>query len=169
MGLNSLTFRKGTLSDLDGIKKLGSHTWSSFKTELTPENWTEMETNLELDSTYSTLLQTAECFLCELNREIIGMAYLVPKGNPTEIYLESWSYIRFVTVHSSHQGKGIGRILTEKCLKFARENGESHVALHTSDMMVPAQKLYHSLGFRQVKALPDKYGRKYFLFLLNLI
>ena len=96
------------------------------------------------------------------------MAFLVPHGNPTEIYDENWCYIRFVSVDPEFGGKGIGRQLTENCIQIAIDNKEQTIALHTSEMMNTARHIYESLGFKILKEIEPRLGKKYWLYTLDI-
>lgn len=106
---------------------------------------------------------------CLDNDLLIGMAFLVPRGNPTHIYPDSWSYIRLVGVHPEYRGKGIAKTLTVRCIENPRLSGEKVIALHTSEFMQPARKLYESLRFEKVRELEPYYGKKYWLYKLDLV
>jgi len=92
----------------------------------------------------------------------------VPNGNPTDIYLTEWCYIRFVSVDPDFRGKGIGKKLTNLCIEKAKENGEQTIALHTSELMDDARHIYESLGFEIVKEIAPRLGKRYWLYKLEL-
>ncbi|MDQ2862116.1 MAG: GNAT family N-acetyltransferase, partial [Bacteroidota bacterium] len=94
-----MTYRQGTINDLKLLKNLAFKSWGQFESELTFENWQRLKTTLLEDKTFLGLLELSYCLVCENDKkEIIGMGFLVPHGNPTEIYDEKWCYIRFVSV-----------------------------------------------------------------------
>jgi ribosomal protein S18 acetylase RimI-like enzyme len=102
------------------------------------------------------------------SKEIVGMAFLVSSGYPTDIYQKDWASIRFVSVHPSYSGQGIGRQLTERCIELARGNNEKTIALHTSEMMHKARHIYESLGFTILREIESRLGKKYWLYTLDL-
>jgi ribosomal protein S18 acetylase RimI-like enzyme len=165
-----MKFRQGNINDLEEIKNLAINSWQQFQNELTPENWEKLKTTLADDKTYSELLNKSYCLVCiNDNNKIIGMSFLVLHGNPTEIYESSWCYIRFVTVDQNYSGQGIGRMLTEKCIQYAKKKGEKIVALHTSEMMNKARHIYKSLGFKILKEIEPRLGKKYWLYTLDIL
>ena len=166
--INLLKFRKANISDKDGLKKLGILSYSQFKNVLTENSWLKMNSFLNSDKSYFDLLDISQCFVCENKNEIIGMAFLVPKGNPTEIFDKDWSYIRMVGVNPKYIGNGIGKQLTNMCIEFARENNERIIALHTSEFMNSARHIYESLGFKQIKEIKPIFEKKYWLYQLEL-
>ena len=164
-----MNYRKGNINDLNAIKKLAIKSWSEFKSELTNENWQDLYETLTNEKTYTDLIEKSYFVVCEnLNEEIIGMSFLVPNGNPTEIYDKSWCYIRFVTVDPDFGGNGIGKKLTENCIEFAKQSGETTVALHTSEMMDKARHIYEKLGFKILREIEPRLGKKYWLYSLNI-
>lgn len=101
-----MNFRFGNYSDLEQLKALGIKSWSQFKNELTNDNWSILYESLNSNETYSELFKKSECIICENDTgEIIGMAFLTPNGNPTEIYDENWCHLRFVSVNPEYRGK----------------------------------------------------------------
>lgn len=164
-----LTFEKGKIEDLNELKKLAVDSWSQFQNVLTNENWKGLKNTLNKDETYKNLLERSECFICKTTEnKIIGMAFLVPRGNPTEIYQEDWCYVRFVSVHPNFEGHGIGRKLMQICIEKARENQEKTITLHTSEIMDKARHIYESMGFEILKELNPRLGKRFWLYKLDL-
>ncbi|MDP2087805.1 MAG: GNAT family N-acetyltransferase [Flavobacteriaceae bacterium] len=162
-------YRIGNYKDLEKLRELGIKSWSQYRNELTNENWNKLFESLNNSETYIELLDKSECLICENdNGEIIGMAFLVSKGNPTEIYDEKWCYIRFVSVNPNYRGKGIGEELTRKCIEIAQKNNEQIMALHTSEIMKGARHLYEKIGFKILKEIEPRLGVKYWLYTLEL-
>ena len=165
-----MTYRRGTISDLTGLKNLALKSWSQYQSGLTDENWQKLRSTLNDDKTFSELLERSYCFVCVNDiEEIVGMSFLVSNGNPTEIYDTSWCYIRFVTVNPDFSGQGIGRKLTEKCIDYATKSGERTMALHTSEIMHKARHIYGSLGFTILKEIEPRLGKKFWLYTRSLL
>jgi len=164
-----MNFRKGNPDDLHDLKELAIRSWSQYETYLTRENWEKLFESLSNSETYTQLISTSECLLCEDDQgEIIGMAFVMPSGNPTKDYESEWCHLRFVTVSPDYRGKGIGKLLTEKCILLAKENQETVMALHTSEMMKTAQAIYEKLGFELRKEIEPRYGKQYWIYTLEL-
>lgn len=164
-----MIFRQGNIDDLNKLKDLALKSWEQFRNELTLENWQKLKNSLANDKTYIDLLEKSYCLVClNANSEIIGMSFLVPSGNPTDIYEESWCYIRLITVNQNYIGQGIGRLLSEKCIQYAKDNGERTIALHTSEIMSKARRIYVSLGFKILKEIEPRLGKKYWLYTLDI-
>jgi ribosomal protein S18 acetylase RimI-like enzyme len=164
-----LKTRQGNVNDLRQIKELAFAEWAQYRDLLTSENWEKLNTTLSDDKTFSDLMVRSETFVCESDEgEIMGFAFLVPSGNPTEIYSERQSYIRFLTASKKHRGQKVGQTLTEKCIERARENAEKFVALHTSEMMNAARHIYEKIGFRVIRELEPRLGKTFWLYELEL-
>ncbi len=161
-------YREGTTHDKDQLRELGLISYGQFKGAFTEDNWGKLHSFLSAEDSYSAILKISKSYVCENKGKIIGMAFLVPKGNPTEIFQEDWSYIRIVGVHPNFAGKGIGKRLTKMCIDFARATCESVVALHTAEFMDAARHIYERFGFKQIKELTPRYGKRYWLYQLEL-
>ena len=165
----NLIFRSGNANDISDLTALGIKAWAKFEQQMSAENWAKLYNNIASDNTYKALLDQSDSLLCVTEAgDIIGMAFLVPQGNPTDIYDASWSYIRFVSVHPDYAGKGIGRALTIKCIELAKTNGDKTIALHTSEFMANARHIYESLGFTILKEIDQRFGKRYWLYTLDL-
>jgi len=164
-----MKIRNGNINDLTPVKQLGQNTWKQFQKDLTKKNWEKLSSLLSNESLYNNLLINSKSFVCENEKgEIIGMSFLVSSGNPTDIYNEEQCYIRFVTVSEKYKGLKIGQKLTEECIEFAKNSGEKKIALHTSIFMNKARHIYEKLGFEIIKEIEPRYGKKYWLYEMNL-
>lgn len=161
-------FRQGTIADIQQLLALGLDSFGTHRTALTEENWLKLQSGLSDESRYVDLLSKAKCFVCENDNTIIGMAFLVPNGNPTEVFAADWCYLRMVGVSPEHSGQGIARKLTQICLDYAKQADEKTVALHTSEFMDAARHIYEGLGFVRIKEIPSMFGKQYWLYRLEL-
>ena len=50
----------------------------------------------------------------------------------------------------------------------ARQNGENIIALHTSEFMDTARHIYESVGFKVLKEIDQRLGKRYWLYKLDL-
>lgn len=164
-----MKIRSGNINDLTSVKQLEENTWKQFEKDLTNENWCKLSKSLSNENLYRDLLLNAKSFVCENEvGEIIGMSFLVASGNPTEIYSDDQCYVRFVTVSEKYKGLKLGQKLTKECIEFARNSGEKKIALHTSEFMDKARYIYEKLGFKIIREIEPRYGKKYWLYELNL-
>lgn len=66
---------------------------------------------------------------------------------------------RMLATAPAAQGRGVGEALTLACVDRARAESATGVALHTTDLMQPAQRLYRRLGFERWTDLDFAIGR----------
>ncbi|MCE7041823.1 GNAT family N-acetyltransferase [Dyadobacter sp. CY312] len=164
----AFTYRTATIADIPQLKQLGLDSYGTFQNVLTEDNWAKLHSNLRNETVYTDLLNKSTCYVCVYDEQIVGMAFFIPNGNPTEIYDAGWSYVRMVGVHPDFGGRGIGRELMQTCIAVAKETNEKVVALHTSEFMDAARYIYESMGFVKVKDLESRFGKRYWLYRLEI-
>jgi ribosomal protein S18 acetylase RimI-like enzyme len=98
-------------------------------------------------------------YVWEENGRIVGNASLIPfRDHGKRVYL-----IANVATHPEYRRRGIGRALTERTMKQARDKNATAIWLHVRDDNPTAIQLYEGLGFREVArrsnwhALPDRF------------
>jgi GNAT superfamily N-acetyltransferase len=163
-----LTYRKASIKDFVGLKELGIASYLQFSQVLTEENWEKLYNGLSNDESLWELINKSTVFICETGEKITGVAYFVPSGNPSEIFQAEWCYLRRVGVDPQYRGFGIARNLTLLCIEHARETKEKVLKLHTSEFMDAARHIYESLGFKKEKELNLIFGKRYWLYTLNI-
>ena len=97
-------------------------------------------------------------YVWEQDGRIVGNASLIPfRDHGKRIYL-----IANVATHPEYRRRGIGRALTERSMKQARNKNASAIWLHVRDDNPGAIQLYEGLGFQEVarrttwQAIPDR-------------
>jgi len=63
------------------------------------------------------------------------------------------SGIRLLGVSNLARGKGVGKALTQYCIKLANEKNHSQIILHTTQAMQVAWGMYQKLGFERFEDL----------------
>jgi ribosomal protein S18 acetylase RimI-like enzyme len=166
------TYRVAHLSDVNEMAELGRKVWSTYKLKTSDENWKKLEANVSATETYSRLLQSGQGYVCEeqtrSSKRLVGMAFAVWSGKQDAIYQADWCQLRMVSVDAECAGNGIGKSLTTMAIAAAQQKGEVTMALHTSEVMLAAQAIYKSLGFKCSSELEPRFGWKYWLFIKEL-
>ncbi len=161
-----LGYRTATPADTEAVIALGVAAYSQHAAALGDDAWALMKKNI-LEK-FAGLMEHATTFICTAGNRLVGVACLISSGNPDDIYPAEWCYIRMVGVHPQFSGFGIARRLTEMCIAQAKERGENTVALHTSEFMDAARHIYEGLGFRVLRELSPRFGKKYWLYTMEL-
>jgi len=85
-------------------------------------------------------------YVWEQDGRIVGNASLIPfRDQGKRIYL-----IANVATHPDYRRRGIGRALTERVMKQARDKKASAIWLHVRDDNPGAIKMYQDLGFQEI-------------------
>ena len=159
-----MKYRVADQNDLKALEELALASYGRLKIVLSPENWAKMESVLTSNQNFPLLIRDCHSFVCEENGRLLGMAFLVPRGNPTKVYSTETSYIRMVGVHPDAVGKGIAQKLTQLCMDRAKETGEKLISLHTAEIMYAARHIYEKLGFKKIHPLDEHYGLQYWFY-----
>tara|TARA_B100000029_G_scaffold205120_1_gene203077 strand:+ start:52 stop:528 length:477 start_codon:yes stop_codon:yes gene_type:complete len=101
----------------------------------------------EIDSIYETYnYPRSKYFIVEQGNIIKGGAGISQLKNEAFEICE----LQKMYFDISMRGKGIGSIMIEKCLKFAKDNKFSLCYIETMPNMLDAQKLYLKYGFEYI-------------------
>ncbi len=91
-------------------------------------------------------------FMALQNGEVVGTVGMA--------YLDDFSFeLAKMAVSPKHHGLGIGQLLGEAALDFARKKGAKRVWLESNRILTPALTMYEKLGFREVEFVPTPYER----------
>ena len=127
------------------VRELIRDAYAEFQPNLAASDWVTMSNNL------AEVVQRArlgELLVVEVGGQLGGTVTYQPPG-PKDYHRvpESWAVIRALGVDPRHRGRGLGRLLTEECLRRAQLDSAVAVGLHTAEIMVAAMRLYERMGF----------------------
>jgi ribosomal protein S18 acetylase RimI-like enzyme len=115
------------------------------------------------------LARTGEIIVAEDDGRIVGAVTYVGPQQPKPAFFEpAWPVIRMLVVDPAARGKGIGRRLTEECLRRAERDQAPVIALHTTPIMTVALPMYLRMGFARVREAPDILGVPYAVYVKSL-
>lgn len=107
-------------------------------------NLTESHDLEVLNDPEGTVIARGGCiFLAKEGDEIIGTAGLWKESE------KEYELVK-MTVAPAYQGKGISKLLLERCLSAAKELGAEKIILYSNSQLKTALGLYEKFGFRHV-------------------
>jgi len=146
--MNNFQLRDARASDRDAIQTITLSAYEQYA-PMMGEAWQFYRANI-LDTLAH--VQVIQQIVAENGNGIVGSVLLFPAG--FEFQIPNGQTIRFalpeirlLAVTPNARGQGIGQSLAQECIRRARDAGARAIALHTSDMMQVAMRMYERLGF----------------------
>ena len=107
-------------------------------------NLTESHDLLILNDPKGTIIDNGGViFLARSGDEIVGSAAIINEGHDTYELAK-------MTVSTAFQGKGISKLLLEKCIEAAKERNAKKIILFSNSQLQTAISLYKKYGFKHV-------------------
>jgi len=86
-------------------------------------------------------------FIAEIDGEIIGGCGIYPTKNLPAGYVE----LVKIYLKNEYRGKGIGKLLMNKSIEYANEQGYTHLYLESFPSLKEAIVLYEKIGFQRIE------------------
>lgn len=118
----------------------------------------------------ASLAEGTEIIVAEDEGQLLGaVVYCPPHSTPrADFFKPEWPIVRMLVVDPPARGKGVGRKLTQECIRRATRDGASQISLHTSPAMAVALAMYLKMGFRLIREVPERFGVPYGVYTLEL-
>ena len=157
LATSALTLRDFVSADTDRVNRIALAAFSQFAVHY--DDWPKLAASV---SRMSDLATSGEIIVAEVDGEIAGAVAYIPPGAPKAAFFDpNWPVIRMLVADPERRGLGIGKALTEECLRRARRDRAELIALHTSPIMSVALPMYLRMGFAKVRNTPPIYGVEY--------
>ena len=100
-------------------------------------------------------LATSTLIVAEDAGSLLGAVTYYPDARlePHATWPPNWANFRLLAVAPGARGRGVGRLLTEECIRRARAAGREALGLHTTGLMQVARAMYERMGFARVPEL----------------
>ena len=140
--------RDARAGDRDAIREVTLAAYGEYATQM-PALWQRYRANI-----LATLadIAPAEQIVVEQAGGVVGAVLLYPAGAALPgaeggRARMPWPQVRLLAVAPPHRGRGVGAVLMQECVRRARAAGAPALALHTTELMRAAVRLYARLGF----------------------
>ena len=91
--------------------------------------------------------EAGDVLVVESEGRIEGTVTYADRNRDDETLPPEWATFRSLMVHPAAGGRGIGRLLVDRCIDAARRSGASVLGIHTADFMTAARRIYDHAGF----------------------
>jgi len=107
--------------------------------------------SMVLDDPQGTILDGGGViYLAEVDGKIVGSAALMKED---DAYYE----LAKMAVTKEYRGRGISRLLIEKCLAAAKKMNAKHITLFSNHQLKTAIDLYQKYGFRHIDVIDSPF------------
>jgi GNAT superfamily N-acetyltransferase len=143
----AIKIRQAGAGELDEVENLVKAAYREFQPLMPAAAW-----NGWMDNIRETIQASdGEVLVVEDQGRIEGAVKFYPDA--AQAHQGQWpagaGLIRLLAVAPDHRGRGYGRLLTQACLKRAREVSIPTIFLYTGTFMAAARQLYEKLGFKR--------------------
>ncbi len=134
---------------------------SEYKTEIKTLNIEWLEKFFEVEESDKIMLSNPQEYIIDKGGKIFYAKYknhII--GTVTLLKIDDFTFeLSKMAVTESVQGIGIGKIMMEHCINFAKENKIKKLVLYSNTVLVPAIKMYKKYGFESVNLDSSIYKR----------
>jgi GNAT superfamily N-acetyltransferase len=142
----SVTIRDARFDEAEAVGAVIKAAYAQFVADYPPESW---ERFYDMVGRVDGHFEKAEVIVAEQAGRIIATVSFYPDGTLSSQgeWPSGWAGMLRLAVLPEARGLGLGRKLTEECIRRCRSAGIPVLALHTTDFMAVAKSMYERMGF----------------------
>lgn len=162
-----MRIRDARAEEFGGISRLQLEAHREYKRVLLPEEWDRLQSGLAKVEGWA---DRHDMIVAETDDGVLAgaVAYFPPGASLVAHFPPEWASIRLLAVRPSHRDRGVGRLLTEECIRRATVDGAPEIGLHTGEHMATARFLYEKIGFKPYRELRPIFGFPYRVYVKTL-
>jgi len=142
--------RDARVEEMDEVAEVMVRSYREYDPSPLPEAWAEAWNAYrhEIEDVRARF-HDAELIVAAQAGRVVGAVTFFPDGTckVAGAWPPGWAAIRLLAVVPEARGRGIGRALTEECLRRARRRGVAAVGLHTARWNHIGRGMYERMGF----------------------
>ena len=144
--MSAIVLREARADELDAVGEAMVAAYQEFSPANPPPQWLHYLDDIR---DVRRRLGDSTLIVAEEGGRIVGAVTYYPDGSKETAggWPPSYAVFRLLAVHPAARGRGIGRLLTEECIRRARGAGAMAVGLHTTMLMNVARAMYERRGF----------------------
>lgn len=150
--LETFVVRDAATEEFDQASAVMLDAYLEYKPDPLPPAWTgTWDAYWREIGAVGSRAHEAQLIVAAIGDRIVGAVTFYPEGSRSNVvdWPPEWAVIRLLAVAPDHRRRGIGRGLTQECVRRARRQAARAVGLHTDSRMPAAQLLYAQLGFHR--------------------
>ena len=129
--------------ELDEVSAVMSDAYGEYAKAFPADLWATYARDI---ANVRSRLEVSVLIVAEQGGRIAGAVTFYPDG-ALNGWPEGRSGVRLLAIHPQSRGIGVGRALTEECIRRSRALGLAAVGLHSTEAMSIARKMYQGMGF----------------------
>lgn len=163
MSEKQFSVRKAIDSEFREIGELMVDAYSNLPGFLTietaPEYFDKLKNIGELTQNPSVKIFAAVSNENEIGGAVVyfsDMKFYGSAGTATQV--RNAAGFRFLAIHHNFRGHGLGKLLTNYCLEYAKGEYQKQLVIHTTNAMKIAWGMYERMGFKRSEDLDFRKG-----------
>ena len=147
-----MLFREARPDELDATGAMMVAAYAEFRPALPPHAWQAYADEIR---DVRRRLAGSTLIVAEAAGRLLGAVTYYPDATKeTNVrWPAPWAVFRLLAVHPDARGNGVGRLLTDECIRRARDANREALGLHTTQLMNVARAMYERMGFVRVPEL----------------